>query len=272
MSRTWILIGSVFLVLVVGFLDYATGFEISFSVFYLIPVSLAAWVSGRWAGFGISVFSAFVWLYANKIAGETYSNGLVPYWNGLTRLLFFLVVSSLLAELRQILENERKLARTDLLTGAYNRRVFYDVLAVELIRSERYGRSFTLLYIDLDNFKKVNDEFGHQTGDEVLKSLTETVAKNIRVTDVFCRLGGDEFAMLMPETDLEASQTIVPRLQATLMGLMEGKNWPVTFSIGALTCTKPHQSSEQLIAKADQLMYQVKQSTKNGIRFASFSE
>ena len=265
------MLGSILLTILMGVLDYWTGFEISFAFFYLLPVSLAAWVGGKKMGFTVSVSSSLVWLYANTLAGELHSNPLVPYWNALTRLGFFLVVSILLAELRQLLEHERKLARTDILTGAYNRRVFYEVLSFELIRSQRYGRPFTVLYLDLDDFKKINDRLGHQTGDNLLKIVSDILIQGTRTADVFCRLGGDEFAMLMPETDQEAAQMIIPRLQAALSEAMLAQNWPVTFSIGSLTCISPTVTADQLVAMADQLMYQVKQSTKNGIRYAVFT-
>ena len=255
-----------------GAVDYWTGFEISFSFFYLMPISLAAWGGGRKVGYAVSLFSSLIWLYANTTAGEQHSSPLVPYWNALTRLGFFLVVTILLAELHKLLDHERKLARTDILTGAYNRRFFYDALSAELIRSERYERPFTILYLDLDDFKKINDNLGHQTGDMLLKNLADTIIRKTRAADVFCRLGGDEFALLMPETDQEAAQIIIPRLRTALMEVMQLNNWQVTFSIGALTCIKPTGTADQLVAVADQLMYQVKQSTKNGIRYAVFAD
>jgi len=258
--------------ILLGALDYWTGFEISFSFFYLLPISLAAWVGGRKSGYIASIFSALVWLYANMQAGEVYSSPLVLYWNALTRLGFFMVVTILLAEMRKLLDHERWLARTDLLTGAFNRRVFFDVLSTELGRSQRYMRPFTVLYLDLDDFKTVNDKLGHQEGDILLKTLTETVLKTTRSTDVFCRIGGDEFAMLLPETDQEAAQSFIPRLQDALVHAMQAHNWSVTCSIGALTCHSAACTADQLVAEADQLMYQVKQTSKNGVRFAVLTE
>src|SRR5262249_38859385 len=160
---------------ILGVVDYATGYEISFAFFYLAPVAMAAWYVSRRAGIVISTFAAFVWQYSNHLAGEKFTNPMIPYWNASTRLGFFIVISFLLARIHSLLEAERSLSRTDHLTGVLNARAFYDIASNELARSGRSGRPITLGYLDLDGFKAVNDQFGHLVGDQILRCFAQTM-------------------------------------------------------------------------------------------------
>jgi diguanylate cyclase (GGDEF)-like protein len=254
-----------------GLLDYLTGFEISFAFFYLLPVSLTAWGISRAAGFVIAIACAAIWLLANMLAGEPFSSPVIPYWNAITRCGFFFVVSILLAEVRQLLEYERSLARSDVLTGIPNSRAFYDLAAAEIVRAKRYHRPLTILYIDLDNFKSVNDRLGHDIGDQLLQTVAHTITHHTRAVDSAARLGGDEFAVLLPETSEAAAQVIVPRLRLALLAAMKKHQWPVTFSIGALTCRQAPADHQELIRLADQLMYTVKNASKDAISYAVYA-
>ncbi|BCR03245.1 hypothetical protein DESUT3_03140 [Desulfuromonas versatilis] len=250
-----------------GVVDYLTGSEISFAFFYLIPVSFVAWFIGhRWVVF-FSISSSVVWWGANFLAGETFSHPLIPWWNTGTRLGFFIVVGLLLARLRQLLEKEREISRTDFLTGALNRRAFYDLSTRELQRARRYRHPFTLAYIDLDNFKQVNDRFGHREGDQLLKVVAQNLAASLRSTDVVARLGGDEFAVLLTETGVASAEATLPKLREGLLAEMARFGWPVTFSIGVLVCEAPPSSVEEMIRRADDLMYSVKAAGKNAIHY-----
>jgi diguanylate cyclase (GGDEF)-like protein len=254
-----------------GLVDYLTGFEISFSFFYLLPVSLSAWAISRNAGFVLSAASGATWLMVNFLAGEQLSHPLIPFWNTLMRVGFFLVVSVLISQVHRLLDQERSLARTDFLTGALNSRSFYDTAGSEIARATRYQRPLTILYIDLDNFKSVNDQMGHVAGDGVLQSVAQTITRSIRSIDSVARLGGDEFAVLLPETPDQAAKVIAPRLQQALLGEMRNNHWPVTFSIGALTCDRPPLDVQQLIKLADQLMYSVKNTSKDAIVYSEYT-
>jgi hypothetical protein len=153
----------------IGVFDYLTGPEISFSIFYLLPVSIAAWLGGRWSGIAVSGASAAVWLAAEILAGPSYSHPVILPWNAAVRLGFFTVQALVLSSLRNRIEAERALARTDPLTGAANPRHFYEVTSVEIERCRRYGHSIALAYLDCDDFKRVNDERGHGAGDELAR-------------------------------------------------------------------------------------------------------
>lgn len=158
--------------------------------------------------------------------------------------------------------------RTDSLTGAVNRRFFYEVLQRELDRSRRYHHPLTIAYLDLDNFKVINDQWGHSTGDQVLRTVVESAQQQLRSTDVLARLNGDEFAVLFPETGQQAAQSAVPKLHAALLQVMHQNAWPVTFSTGVVTCLAPPAAVDELIQSADELMYSVKRSGKNAIHYA----
>ncbi|MEO0375976.1 MAG: GGDEF domain-containing protein [Cyanobacteria bacterium P01_A01_bin.17] len=260
-----------FILLLLGSIDFYSGFELSFAIFYLIPVALLAWGVSRSSGFVLSIASAAIWLTANRLAGDQLSHPALPYWNALTRLGFFWVVSALLAEVKRLLESERRLARMDPLTGALNRRAFDDIAALEILRVKRYRRPLSLLYIDLDNFKIVNDQMGHAVGDTLLSTVVTSLTANLRETDRLARLGGDEFAVLLPETDRASAQRLVPRLQEALLEQMAQHQWPVTFSIGALICQQPPHSIAELLQASDQLMYTVKKSGKNAIAYSEIA-
>jgi len=255
----------------IGILDFLTGYEFAFSLFYVIPISFVTWLLGRQPGITASLASAFVWLGADTASGHPYSHPLIPIWNSIIRFSFFLIVTLLLSALRTATEHERELARTDNLTGAVNSRLFFELLQMEIERSQRYEHPFTLAYVDLDNFKTVNDLFGHSAGVQALRIVVGYAKKNLRKIDVIARLGGDEFALLLPETGQESAQVTISKLQSGLLEEMRQNNWPITFSIGVLTCSPSSLGMDELIKMADELMYSVKRGSKNAINYASYT-
>jgi diguanylate cyclase (GGDEF)-like protein len=142
---------------------------------------------------------------------------------------------------------------------------------MEIDRLERYQHPFTLAYIDLDNFKALNDQSGHLTGDKALRATVSFIRSHMRRTDVIARLGGDEFALLLPETNEELARIAVSKIQNGLLEEMQRNNWPITLSIGVLTCRVPPPSTDVLIKMADELMYSVKRQRKNGINYSTFA-
>ena len=120
-----------------GLVDLVTGAEISFSIFYVLPVALAVWYDGMRAAIAIALASAAIWLAADLAAGSAYSSPLIPYWNSLARLGYFLIIARLLFLLRERLEFEEKLADTDSLTGLANSRSFLEALTSEHARAVR---------------------------------------------------------------------------------------------------------------------------------------
>lgn len=264
---TIIAIGVVF---ILGAIDYRTGFELSFSFFYLIPVTMAAWALGRQMGLTFSVLSATVWFISNLLSGQSISNTFVGVWNTLIRFGFYAVVTALLAELRHALEEERVLANTDPLTGALNRRSFNEIAEKKMIIAEVNRRPYTMVYIDLDNFKTINDKLGHAIGDLVLKTVVDTIQNQIRNTDFLARLGGDEFAVLLTDLDQTHAKVIVQRLHSSLLDKMAANDWEITFSIGVLTVLSLPESADKLVSLTDALMYEVKGRGKNAIQYSVY--
>ena len=257
---------SLLLVMLLGVIDHLTGYDISFSIFYLLPVVLVSWFDKKSHAVIISILSAEVWLMADIYSGHIYSHPAIPAWNSIMRLGFFLIVAFSLLEIKKLLEKEQTSARTDFLTGVANSRAFYSFAQIEIDRSVRFSRAFTIAYIDIDNFKQVNDTRGHIQGDNLLQSVAKTIKDNIRSIDIVSRLGGDEFAILFSETNEENAKTALNKVQKELLSIVKDNNWPVTFSIGAVTCCKSCDLDE-LIKEADKLMYTVKESGKNRIEY-----
>ncbi len=134
---------------------------------------------------------------------------------------------------------------------------------MELSRARRYGHTLTMSYIDLDNFKYINDHFGHNVGDVVLRLVGQTILRNLRSSDTVARLGGDEFAVLFPETDSDAAQMVLCKIQGLLLAEMQRNAWPISFSIGAVTYVEAPESVNKMVQMADDLMYVAKRNGKN---------
>lgn len=157
-------------------------------------------------------------------------------------------------------EEVYKLAVLDPLTGLYNRRSGEQRLAQEVSRSERYGHPLTILLLDLDNLKYVNDKFGHAAGDELIKYLAERLNRAIRGSDLAVRLGGDEFLVILPECKLEEVRHVLSRLSGLKIDY-DGKMIPLTFSVG-WTNYIPGESPEELLRRADDALYANKRAAK----------
>jgi len=261
---------TVVLVLFLAALDVLTGPEVSFSVFYLLPISLAAWRLGRWAGASMSFLCTAAWRTAEVLGGQSYSQPLIPYWNTLVRLGFFLVTASLLADLKGRLEWERDSARMDPLTRVANRRHLYELAEMQMARTDRYGEPFTLAYIDVDNFKVMNDHFGHARGDRLLSLAAGTIGSSLRAVDVVARLGGDEFAILLPNTDEGSAQEALRRVRSSLLDLVRENEWPVSFSMGIVTFYGAPPSVDEMVRVTDDLMYAAKQTGKGSMRYETY--
>lgn len=164
------------------------------------------------------------------------------------------------------LVHERDLARTDGLTGVSNSRSFFEFAAVELARARRTGSIITLAYMDLDNFKIVNDDYGHQAGDELLEAFARILSTGRRATDVVGRLGGDEFALLLPEADAHEALLLIERLRGEAASASGERGFPVTTSVGVTTFRSMPESLDEMIWMADQLMYSAKRAGKDQVR------
>ena len=157
------------------------------------------------------------------------------------------------------------LSMRDGLTGLFNHSYFYQQIDMEVRRYVRYGTSVSLVLIDIDDFKKVNDTFGHQEGDRILAAMGRNLADVARDSDICCRYGGEEFAVILPLTDIHVAGVIANRLRTKLAELLSDGCTMVTVSIGVVSCDEKTRSSRELVKKADAALYQAKRSGKNRV-------
>lgn len=170
------------------------------------------------------------------------------------------------------MEEVSKRARTDALTGLPNRRAFDDQLATLLLHADRFGHSVALIVADIDNFKQVNDSWGHEAGDAVLKAIGATLEEGVRKVDLCARFGGEEFAILLPETSLTGAAELADRLRRAASGrptLVGGQEIPVTISCGVSAYPEAVLSKEALFASADRALYEAKKSGRNCVKSAA---
>ncbi|HJR45865.1 MAG TPA: GGDEF domain-containing protein [Actinomycetota bacterium] len=250
-----------------GFVDYASGPDVAFSVFYLIPLAILGSRPDDDRSVAVvgSVLAALTWLLADIAAGADYTNEWIPVWNTGTRLVMFLVVVSLLANLRRAVGREQSMARLDPLTSVPNGRAFNEILEVEKRRAHRHGRALTLCYLDIDNFKGINDAHGHRGGDEALRRVAAALTQSVREVDTVGRLGGDEFGILLPETAGEGAEVVVRALPERVRGALRDVGFPITFSLGSITFQEI-PDTDTMISEADALMYEVKRTGKNSVK------
>lgn len=265
------------LLLIIGIIgicvvDYFYEPRVSLIFFYLLPIFIASWYIGKNASIIISLFCAVGWAISDFLSFSSFSHPMVPYWNLTVMLGVFLVVSTTLSKLKQALHHEKDLARSDDLTGIANRRAFFEVAAAELARMNRYKRPFTIAYFDLDDFKVVNDQKGHEAGDKLLQCVADVIGSTIRSSDLIARVGGDEFAVILPETNEEQARSAIEKINASLHEKLHKNGLSTTFSIGVVTYVRPPATVDDMLKKANHMMYAAKREGKNGIRFLVWKE
>jgi diguanylate cyclase (GGDEF)-like protein len=266
LPRPVILLLSLLLVAALGFFDAITGADLSFLVFYLIPVGFAAWYGGRRLAVANALVSTLAWVLADAWESTNQFHPLVSAWNVAMKLGFLLFAGLVLTALRHAYDVQRSLARTDPLTGASNRRAFLDATEAEIHRCVRYRHPLTLAYFDVDNFKAVNDRLGHAEGDRVLKAVVDALNATLRETDLLGRMGGDEFAVLLPESATDMALPVIEKCREALRQTAARNSWPVTFSFGVISGTAQPVSAPDLLCQADGLLYQAKQAGKDCVR------
>jgi diguanylate cyclase (GGDEF)-like protein len=184
-------------------------------------------------------------------------------------LIGILGIARDISEHKKMQEKLQRQAITDELTGIYNRRQFMYFAEEEIQRMRRYGGVGSLLMLDLDRFKRINDVFGHPVGDAVLQSVTEICQQTLRCNDVFGRIGGEEFAILLMETDAEQAQQVAERLRKSVeeavLFAQGDQAITVTVSIGVTQYNSPDDTLLQLLSRADNALYEAKNAGRNRV-------
>lgn len=259
----------------VGYIDHMTGAHISMMIFYAVPILLAARYCGKVEGLVVATCAGICWFIVNLFYKFPEGSDAILTWNALTRLGIFALIAytvSLQSKLRFALEREIMRADTDRLTGLLNKGAFRERVEEEMNRARRYRHPLSLAFIDLDNFKQVNDTGGHSCGDLLLQQVSETIVSTIRETDIAGRIGGDEFTICFPETGEEQARNAIANLVRALDIMTSQYGWQVTASIGVVTCMEICDTYDALLGKADRLMYVAKEKGKNGAEFETIGE
>jgi diguanylate cyclase (GGDEF)-like protein len=254
------------LALGLGSHDYLAGPEIGLSLVYAVPVAAAAWFAGLRRAAVVAVATVFIWLTVETLQ-MTHSRPIIAAVNTTKRLVILVAAAYGLTSLKTRLDHEAQSARTDFVTGIGNVRSFYEDAGLELARASRYGRPFTVVYADVDDFKDINDRLGHHRGDVVLRTIANTMRRTLRSIDRVARMGGDEFGLLLPETDLESARATLEKLRHALQAELEAEA-TVTLTMGALVCIAPPLDVAQMIALADGLLLEGKREGKNTVRYS----
>ena len=264
-SRLSLAVGLGTLVALVGFVDFVTGHDLSLSIFYVLPVAMASWYGRERLGFPFCFIAGLTMILVDFNSGHAYSYRAVPIWNAIARISVFLMVATLLLSLRRTLEAQAALAQRDGLTGLMNARTFLQECDALFVLAARHERPLAMAYLDVDNFKGINDSLGHNVGDEILKAIAATFKKRLRGSDLGARLGGDEFAIMLPETDQAGALKFFAGLHAGLVEVASRNGWDIGFSIGVAVYPHSAADARAAIRQADRLMYLVKNGNKNGI-------
>ncbi len=170
--------------------------------------------------------------------------------------------------LRHAFEREQLASRTDSLTGAFNRRYFFELLEYEFSASRRYSRPLTLIMFDIDRFKQINDTYGHLTGDEVLEKIVSVVKSQLRETDVLSRYGGDEFVILLSSSNEQDALIVLERIHNELLASpfeVTGIKVDLTISVGIASMSNSMEKPDQLVSLADQALYAAKNAGRNRV-------
>jgi diguanylate cyclase (GGDEF)-like protein len=265
-SKAAIILLCLGLVGLLGVIDFATGHELTIYFMYLLPILIITWYAGLLWGMAFTILSALVWTGANNLAGHMVHGTTIHYWNTGIRLLMFFILVYLLSSLKASLQHEKELSRTDYLTGVLNVREFMRLANLEIQRSRRYHHPLTLAYIDLNNFKQVNDTYGHKMGDEALRALARAMVANLRSSDLLGRMGGDEFAILFTHSDERMAAQALDKIRNVLLRGVTQHQLVITISVGVTTLQPSVQNIDEMLVLADELMYKAKANGKDAYR------
>lgn len=270
-ERSVVLTAAAALILL-GLLDHASGPDVAFSAVYLLPLIAVGWrlQENRNLVVSICALASAVWLAA-EVTNQAL-HPIIAIWNAASRFAIFFLIVSLLQALRASLATQQGLAERDPLTGVANQRAFEEAMRDALAESQEEQHPISLVYLDLDDFKSINDTLGHSGGNAVLCSFASALNDTTRSSDTVGRLGGDEFAVILPSAGSAAAQGImndlVQRLQGSLREINVDRS--ITFSAGVVTFLSSPKDLDEMINASDALMYEAKRDGKAGYKHKTF--
>jgi len=266
-AETWVMIG--FITWVLWYTDKLASPLLNT---YLLAVITSALTLGKLATLCemALIAACFFLLGDNSAAGEIFT---LRYVGGLAAqlapmLLVAYVTTMFSADIRYGLNKAKLMSETDELTGVYNRRGFAILVDRLFAQSVRYNRPTTVMLIDMDRFKELNDSYGHEFGDRMLRLVAKCIETELRHTDVLARYGGDEFVALLPETPPKAALDVAERIRAAVTGTpleFDGRSVITSVSIGLASYPEDGRAIDAILARADRAMYLAKQSGRNGV-------
>ncbi|QQR90327.1 MAG: GGDEF domain-containing protein [Myxococcales bacterium] len=271
---------------VVTIVDYTTGGKVGLSPFYIAVISFVTWWAGLYWGIAMASLATLGW-FAAIVPWRQPHEWFVEGINAGMRSIIFIAFAFLVARIRRdqqrlerlnivlkgAIARESSNARTDVLTGLLNRRGFQEQVEREIARCMRQSAPLSVGYLDIDNFKRINDSKGHEWGDACLCEVASALVSMLRPSDVSARLGGDEFAMLLPMTDLAAAEQVAGRLHTVMQSkLRDYGDADLGISLGVVSFNTPPSTVSELFRQADATMYRAKQAGKGRVIVAQGQE
>jgi diguanylate cyclase (GGDEF)-like protein len=253
-------------IVIIIWLDIVTPISVIMTGFYYIPIIIAAWFCGPWTTVIMTVLSAAVSIEMRSelIRGQELFAQALGYGS---LVISFTLISAIMYLVHIIFCRLREENETDHLTNIGNRRKVLTALQTEFTRAKRTKRIFSLIILDIDHFKKINDTYGHGVGDKILIALADEIKGLVRDIDTFGRIGGEEFLLVLPETDLLAAAEVAERIRKNIKGLtVDGVTCTVSLGVessaGALAETTP----EEMLEVADIALYSAKAAGRDTVR------
>lgn len=269
------------IIAVIAAIDYATGMAVVISALYYIPIIAAGWFLRPERAVTVALVATLAWLAADVAWRGSDETQTIRTWNAFAGVLTLAAVTflvqrarrehdALLAANRQLdlaLARETETARTDALTGMPNARALSETLNRELARSRRSGTPLSLLYIDLDDFKEVNDRYSHAAGDELLGRVGATLGSVLREGDIAARIGGDEFVVLLTASSAESAKEVASRIVANVAAEAERyPDAPVGASVGVVHYARSFPAGAgEMLSRGDAVMYEAKHGGKGRV-------